>query len=88
MLKLFRIIQLPTLLLLIALCNSLNLAQQKPELPVNDRIRLAEAFRIGDVLGNRIWADGTSSFCVLLVRRPMEFLIRHPKPSAIRTPQS
>ena len=83
MLLLFRIIQLATLLLLIALCNSLNLAQEKPELPVNDRIRLAEAFRIGDVLGNRIWADWNKApFAVLLVTPAHEFLIRHPKPSA------
>ena len=48
-----------------------------------DRVRLAEAFRVGDMLGNRIWADWNKSpFAVLLVTPDYEFLIRHNKPSA------
>ncbi len=58
-------------------------AEQKPQLEQNDRIRLAEAFRIGDRLGNRLWANWNKApFAVLLVMPDNEFLIRHPKPSA------
>jgi hypothetical protein len=58
-------------------------AQGKPNLPYIDRVRLAEAFRIGETLGNRIWAGWNKApFAVLLVTPENEFLIRHPKPSA------
>jgi hypothetical protein len=30
---------------------------QKPSVPEIDRIRLAEAFRLGETLGNQIWRD-------------------------------
>lgn len=59
------------------------LAQDKPRVPDLDRIRLAEAFRIGDTLGNWIWAGWNKApFAVLLVTPEHEFLIRHPRPSA------
>lgn len=57
-------------------------AQVKPRIDETDRIRLAEAFRIGATLGNRIWANWDKApFALLLVTPEYEFLIRHPKPS-------
>ncbi|HYO91346.1 MAG TPA: hypothetical protein VEQ40_06905 [Pyrinomonadaceae bacterium] len=57
-------------------------AHQKPSLPEIDRIRLAEAFRIGERLGNRVWKDWDKApFAVLLVTPDNEFLVRHPRPS-------
>ena len=53
-----------------------------------DRIRLAEAFRIGEALGRRVWKGwDQASFAVLLVTHEHEFLIRHPQPSPDFTPQ-
>jgi hypothetical protein len=58
-------------------------AQDKPRLSEVDRTRLAEAFRIGQTLGNKIWPDWDKApFAVLLVTPEVEFLIRHPKPSS------
>lgn len=58
------------------------LAQERPSVPEIDRVRLAEAFRIGDALGDRVWKDWDKApFAVLLVTPDVEFLIRHPKPS-------
>lgn len=58
-------------------------AQDKPSLLAIDRTRLAEAFRLGDRIGDRIWPGWSKApFAVLLVTRDYEFLIRHPKPSA------
>jgi hypothetical protein len=57
-------------------------AQDKPSLPAIDRTRLAEAFRLADLIGDRIWPAWTKApFAVLLVTPENEFLIRHPKPS-------
>jgi hypothetical protein len=57
-------------------------AQQKPNLPNDDRVRLAEAFRLGDAVGNRVWKGWDKApFAVLLVTPDDEFLIRHPAPS-------
>ena len=45
-------------------------------------MRLAEAFRLGDMLGNQLWTHWNKApFAVLLVTPEHEFLIRHPKPS-------
>jgi hypothetical protein len=58
-------------------------AQQKPNLSQIDRIRLAEAFSLGDEIGNRIWKDWIKApFAVLLVTPDYEFLVRHPKPTS------
>lgn len=55
----------------------------EPRVPDIDRVRLAESFRIGDKLGNSVWAGWSKApFAVLLVTPEHEFLIRHPKPSA------
>lgn len=59
------------------------LAQEKPAIPDVDRTRLAEAFRIGEKLGNRVWSNWDKApFAVLLITPEYEFLIRHPRPSA------
>jgi hypothetical protein len=56
-------------------------ADDKPGIPRKDRIRLAEAFRIGDQLGNRIWKDWDKApFSVLFVMLDYEFLVRCPRP--------
>ncbi|HEX8653169.1 MAG TPA: hypothetical protein VF708_20290 [Pyrinomonadaceae bacterium] len=58
------------------------LAQDKPSVPEVDRIRLVEAFRLGESLGDRIWKDWNKApFAVVLVTPEHEFLIRHPRPS-------
>src|ERR1051325_3844881 len=61
----------------------LSSAQSSPQLANTDRVRLAEAFRLADKLGNRIWPGWSDApFAVLLVTPEYEFLIRHPRPSA------
>ncbi len=58
------------------------LAQDRPSLSEVDRIRLAEAFRLGESLGDRVWKDWDKApFAVLFVTPEYEFLIRHPRPS-------
>jgi hypothetical protein len=53
-----------------------------PAIPDADRVRIAEAFRLADALGNRVWPGWDKApFAVLLVTPEHEFLIRHPKPS-------
>jgi hypothetical protein len=71
-----------SLAFLILLITSSVLAQDKPNIADIDRIRLAEAFRIGETLGNKVWKDWDKApFAVLLVTPENEFLIRHPQPS-------
>jgi hypothetical protein len=54
----------------------------KPRLSDVDRVRLAEAFRLADALGNRVWPGWDKApFAVLLVTPKHEYLVRHPKPS-------
>ena len=51
--------------------------------PADDRIRLAEAFRLAAAVGDDVWpAWTTAPFAVLLVTPDREYLIRHPSPSA------
>ena len=58
-------------------------SQEKPALPPLDCIRLAEAFRVGEQLGNEVWSGWDKApFAVLLVTPEYEFLIRHPNPSS------
>ncbi len=67
---------------LVLLITSGVFAQEKPNISEIDRIRLAEAFRIGETLENRVWKNWDKApFAVLLVTPENEFLIRHPKPS-------
>ena len=89
--------RLSTLPLALILCASVVLATEpleqpatspaptpaiRPEIPGTDRIRLAEAFRLADRFGDRLW-DGwsTAPFAVLLITAENEFLVRHPRPS-------
>jgi hypothetical protein len=71
-----------TLIFTVLLAASSSLAQDVPKVPEVDRIRLAEAFRLGESLSDRVW-EGWSKipFAVLLVTPDHEFLIRHPRPS-------
>jgi hypothetical protein len=58
-------------------------AQEKPALRDVDRIRLAEAFTIGEKIGDKVWSGWHEApFAVLLITPDHEFLIRHPRPSA------
>jgi len=58
-------------------------AQTRPAIPEVDRVRLAEAFRLGDWLGDRIWAGWQQApFAILLITPTHEFLVKHPKPSS------
>src|SRR5262245_52183853 len=67
---------------LVLICTGAAARAQKPALSAIDRVRLAEAFRVADAVGNRIWKDWDKApFAVLLVTPENEFLIRHPKPS-------
>ena len=59
------------------------IAQNYPTLSLVDRTRLAEAFRLADRIGDRVWPSWSKApFAVLLVTPENEFLIRHPKPSS------
>lgn len=69
---------------LLVLCGASSAAQEDTQLhvPDIDRIRLAEAFRIADAFGDRVWFGWKEApFAVLLVTPGTEFLIRHPRPS-------
>ncbi|HZS09583.1 MAG TPA: hypothetical protein VFD58_32445 [Blastocatellia bacterium] len=69
--------------LLILLSVHTAAAQDKPGLSEIDRIRLAEAFRLGETIEDQVWPGwGRAPFAVLLVTPEQEFLIRHPEPSA------
>src|SRR5262245_39886398 len=54
-----------------------------PAIAEVDRVRIAEAFRLADAVGNKLWPEWDKApFAVLLVTADHEFLIRHQKPSA------
>ena len=51
------------------------------QFPGTDRIRLAEAFKIGESIGDQLWRHWDKApFSVLLITPDTEFLIRHPQP--------
>lgn len=53
-----------------------------PAVPEIDRIRIAEAYRIGERLRNKLWSEwSTAPFGILFITDEHEFLIRHPKPN-------
>ncbi len=80
-LKIMNIKLLPLLLILFITCG-IFAQESKPTIPEIDRIRLEEAFRIGETLGNKVWENWDKApFAVLLVTPENEFLIRHPQPS-------
>lgn len=67
--------------LLALMCMSVY-GQAKPSIPEIDRIRIAEAFRIGERLQNKLWTGWSNApFSMLFITDDYEFLIRHPKPS-------
>jgi hypothetical protein len=73
-------------LLLLALSGAFLLASAahtaQPAMADADRTRIAEAFRLADAVGNRVWPNWDKApFAVLLVTPEHEFLVRHPKPS-------
>ena len=79
-----------TALSAVAACSSAPVARTAPVLRTDastlawdDRIRIAEAFRLSDAIGDSIWPGSTSApFAVLLVTPEREFLVRHPRPSS------
>jgi hypothetical protein len=77
---------IPAVAASVALLLSAGLVEDReskpPSLLETDRIRIAEAFRLADALGDRVWPGWSKApFAVLLVTPEYEFLIRHPKPS-------
>jgi len=55
---------------------------QVPGLRAADRVRILEAFRLADALGDSLWRGWSAvPFAVLLVTPTQEFLFRHPHPS-------
>ncbi|HEX5873787.1 MAG TPA: hypothetical protein VFY60_04005, partial [Pyrinomonadaceae bacterium] len=55
-------------------------SQEKPALREVDRVRLAEAFKLSEALGDELWAGWSKApIAVLLVTPQKEFLIRHPQ---------
>lgn len=53
-----------------------------PALAETDRVRIVEAFRLADTIGDRIWPDWSKApFAILLITSDYEFLIRHDRPS-------
>jgi hypothetical protein len=57
------------------------LPEAPPQIPIDDRVRLAEAFRLADKLGDEVWRGWSKSpFAVALVTPEYDFLVRHPDP--------
>jgi hypothetical protein len=51
-------------------------------MPPADRVRIAEAFRLADAVGESTWNGWTSApFALLLITDSVEYLVRHPSPS-------
>lgn len=64
------------------LISFITVAHAAPAILEIDRIRIAEAYRIGEKLQNSIWAEwSTAPFGMLFITDDHEFLIRHPKPN-------
>lgn len=78
---------LPLALLLAATLSARAGAQSAPPraetlLAPADRVRLAEAFRLADLIGDSVWKGWSAApFAVLLVGQQREILLRHPHPS-------
>lgn len=72
----------------IILCISIfvslySYANGAPAIEQIDRIRIAEAYRIGEKLQDKLWEGWSSApFGILLITDDNEFLIRHPKPNS------
>jgi hypothetical protein len=90
-----RILSVMTLgLSAIAACSPMPAVRTAPALLTassalawDDRLRIGEAFRLADAIGDSIWRGWTSApFAVLLVTPEHEFLVRHPRPTSDFTP--
>jgi hypothetical protein len=61
---------------------SLVLASE-PSMREVDQIRIGEAYRLADAIGNKVWPEWDKApFAILLVTPDHEFLIGHPKPTS------
>jgi len=65
---------------ILAILSAAVFADERPSIPQIDRIRIAEVYRIGEKLQDRVWPGwSTAPFSILFVTDDYEFLIRHPK---------
>ena len=56
-----------------------QLLKEKPDLSSEDRIRIAETFKLADSVQDRIWPHWSNApFGLMLISSEYEFLIRHP----------
>ena len=70
------------ILVLLTLLSGFSQAQTEPAISDIDRIRIAEVYRVGEKLQDRIWSGWSKApFGMLFIADDHEFLIRHPKPS-------
>lgn len=75
-------IELKALIISLLLCTTTLAQEAKPQIARDDRIRMTEAFRMDEMLSDRVWKRWSKApFAVLLVTPEYEFLVRHPKPS-------
>jgi hypothetical protein len=78
-------VSLQALIVVLLFCVSVSsqeAAVVKPRIRDDDRVRIAEAFRMSEKLGDRVWKGWSKApFAVLLVTPEHEFLVNHPKPS-------
>ncbi len=69
--------------LLAAAAAAPGVAPDPPGMHADDRIRLAEAFRLADRVGDRIWPGWSRvPFAVVLVTGDTEYFVRHERPPA------
>lgn len=67
---------------LFVLLGSAIVNYSAPEIEQIDRIRIAEAYRIGEKLQDKLWSGwSTAPFGMLFITDDHEFLIGHPKPN-------
>lgn len=67
------------LFFIVALAGSIF---SEPNIEPIDKTRIAEAYRVGERLQNKIWPGWSAApFGILFITEEHEFLIRHPKPN-------
>ncbi len=65
-------------LLLFAMMLPAGDVGNKPALPLEDKVRIAEAFRLADTIDNHMWANWEKApFGVMLITKEYEYLINH-----------
>jgi hypothetical protein len=70
-------------LMLLGTATAPTVGDAQAEVPLRDRVRIAEAMRLADKLGDEIWPGWNDTpMRVLLVTDSVEFLIGHSEPSA------